>query len=208
MIIGPTAMNFFENNRSGPAHGHVRRSGMIVARRRVALALLVALAVVPVVARDDAAVRTDGDAARQNKVAEGTRNFIELHDVYLKWRDGYFGSRSHYRNHLYFLLLDMMGHRIVTGYDYVLLSPELIYERKLKFAFYNGDWLHIEGKVNMESVKKIIGDDSSLLMTWWRSGKLVSVSGVLKGYRIDDWAKKVYVVMDDIQVRTPGIGKK
>jgi len=140
-----------------------------------------------------------------DKSAEGTRNFIELHDVYLKWRDGYFGSRSHYRNHLYFLLLDMMGHRIVTGYDYCLLSPELIYEQKLRFAFYNGDWLHIEGKVNIESIKKIIGDDSSLLMTWWRSRKLVSVSGRLRDYRIDDWDKKVYVIMDDIQVKTPGM---
>ncbi len=204
MIIGPIAMDFFANNRFGRA----RRSGMTAARRRVALALLVALATAPGIAGDDGGARGGGDTARHNQVAEGTRNFIELHDVYLKWRDGYFGSRSHYRNHLYFLLLDMMGHRIVTGYDYVLLSPELIYERKLKFAFYNGDWLHIEGKVNMESVKKIIGDDSSLLMAWWRSGKLVSVSGVLKGYRIDDWAKKVYVVMDDIRVKTPDAGKK
>ncbi len=204
MIIGPTAMDFFANNRFGRA----RRSGMIAARRRVALALLVALATAPGIAGDGGAAGAGGDAARHSQVAEETRNFIELHDVYLKWRDGYFGSRSHYRNYLYFLLLDMMGHRIVTGYDYVLLSPELIYERKLKFAFYNGDWLHIEGKVNMESVKKIIGDDSALLMAWWRSGKLVSVSGVLKGYRIDDWAKKVYVVMDDIRVKTPDAGKK
>lgn len=153
------------------------------------------------------AERNSGPGAADKSV-EGTRNFIELHSVYLKWRDGYFGSRSHYRNYLYFLLLDMMGHRIVTGYDYCLISPELIYEQKLRFAFYNGDWLRIEGKVNIDSIKKIIGDDSSLLMTWWRSRKLVSVSGRLRGYRIDDWDKKVYVIMDDIQVKTPGIKGK
>ncbi len=140
--------------------------------------------------------------------AEGTRNFIELHSLYLKWKDGFFGSRTHYRTQLYFMLLDMMGHRIVTGYDYVLESPELIYQQKLRFAFYGDDWLHIEGRINKESIKKIIGDDSSLLLSWWRSGKLVSVSGILRDYRIDDWGKKIYVVLEDITVKVPDRNKR
>lgn len=191
------------NNYSSAGGNTGRGRGLIGTVSRGAmlgLALVLVLAVTGIGAEE-------GPGAA-GKTPEGTRNFIELHNVYLKWRDGYFGSRSHYRNQLYFLLLDMMGHRIVTGYDYCLLSPELIYEQKLRFAFYNGDWLHIEGKVNIDSIKKIIGDDSSLLMTWWRSQKLVSVSGRLRDYRIDDWGKKVYVIMDDIQVKTPGMKGK
>ncbi len=148
-------------------------------------------------------VPSDRATGGKEAVPEGTRNFIELHGVYMKWRDGFFGSRTHYRNRLYFLLLDMMGHRIVTGYDYRLISPELVYEQKLRFAFYGDDWLHIDGKVDRESIKKINGDDSSLLRTWWRSGKLVSVSGILRDYRIDDWGKRIHVVLDDIKVSVP-----
>lgn len=206
-------MKFLVNSYSSAGTGPGKARWMIMsASRFVALACAIILVLSVSGSGRAGGSEPAGDGAAtgraSDKSAEGTRNFIELHDVYLKWRDGYFGSRSHYRNHLYFLLLDMMGHRIVTGYDYILLSPELIYERKLKFAFYNGDWLHIEGKVDIGSVKKIIGDDSSLLMTWWRSRKLVAVSGILRDYRIDDWDKKVYVVMDDIQVKTPGMNVK
>ncbi len=153
-------------------------------------------------AKDEDAKSLSGD------MGEGTRNFIELHSLYLKWKDGFFGSRTHYRTRLYFMLMEMMGHRIVTGYDYVLESPELIYQQKLRFAFYGDDWLHIEGKVNKARIKKIIGDDSSLLLSWWRSGKLVSVSGILRDYRIDDWGKKIYVVLEDIVVTVPEKNKR
>ncbi|MCX7678202.1 MAG: hypothetical protein N2316_03195 [Spirochaetes bacterium] len=138
---------------------------------------------------------------RSEQIDEGTKNFLALHSVYIKWRDGFFGSRTHYRTQLYYMLLEMMGHRIVTGYDYVFESPELVYQQKLRFAFYGDDWLHIEGKVNKESIKKIIGNDSNLLLSWWRSKKLVSVSGILRDYRIDDWQKKIYVILDDIHVK-------
>lgn len=138
---------------------------------------------------------------KNEKIDEGKKNFLVLHSVYLKWRDGFFGSRTHYRTQLYYMLLEMMGHRIETGYDYVFDTPSMVYQQKLRFAFYGDDWLHIEGKVNKESIKKIIGDDSSLLLSWWRSKKLVSVSGILRDYRIDDWQKKIYVVLENIEVK-------
>ncbi len=134
---------------------------------------------------------------------KGSQKFLDLHWMYLKWRDGDFGSRKYYRNLLYYHLLDLMGQRIETGYDYVLLSPELIYEQRLRFAFYYGNWLQIDGKVDIGSIREIIGDDSSLLTSWWRSGKLVSVSGVLRDYRIADWENKIYVILKDIRVKIP-----
>ncbi len=141
-------------------------------------------------------------AEEQKEPDKGTANFIGLHDIYLKWRDGFAGSRSYHRRMLYRRLVDLIGKPVVTGYDYYLESPEVIYETKLRFVFFNGNWLHIEGNVKKESIQKIIGNDPSMLYSWWRSRALLSVSGVVRHFRIDDWSRRIYMRLDNVTVKT------
>ncbi len=150
----------------------------------------------------DVPVLLAGHAEERQEPGKGTANFIELHDIYLKWRDGFAGSRSYYRRVLYRRLVDLIGKPVVTGYDYYLESPEVIYETKLRFVFYNGNWLQIEGNVKRESIQKIIGNDPSMLYSWWRSKALLSVSGVVRHFRIDDWSRRIYMRLDNVTVKT------
>ena len=127
-------------------------------------------------------------------------NFIELHTLYLKWSSGLFGSRKYYRQKIYVHLMELLDKRIKTGYDYYLESPEAVYDTRLRFVFYNGNWLFIEGKVNKDSIKAITGDNPEMLLHWWRTRRLLSVSGKIRNYRIDDWDRKIHVVLDDLSV--------
>ncbi|HPJ36889.1 MAG TPA: hypothetical protein PLT75_00450 [Spirochaetota bacterium] len=129
-----------------------------------------------------------------------TANFIELHSLYLKWSSGLFGSRKYYRQKMYMHLMDLLDKYIKTGFDYYLESPEAVYDTRLRFVFYNGNWLYIEGEANKESIKKITGKNPEILLHWWRSRKLLSVSGKIRRYRIDDWDRKIHVFLDDMSV--------
>ncbi|HPQ51944.1 MAG TPA: hypothetical protein PK253_01745 [Spirochaetota bacterium] len=129
-----------------------------------------------------------------------TANFIELHSLYLKWSSGLFGSRKYYRQKMYMHLMDLLDKYIKTGFDYYLESPEAVYDTRLRFVFYNGNWLYIEGEANKESIKKITGNNPEMLLHWWRSRKLLSVSGKIRRYRIDDWDRKIHVFLDDMSV--------
>ncbi len=169
-------------------------------KRFLIIAVLAPAVILP--SEADITVIPAGYAEEQQKPDKGTANFIELHDIYLKWRDGFAGSRSYHRRVLYRRLVDLIGKPVVTGYDYYLESPEVIYETKLRFVFYNGNWLHIEGNVKKESIRKIIGNDPSMLYSWWRSKALLSVSGVVRHFRIDDWSRKIYMRLDNVTVAT------
>jgi len=136
--------------------------------------------------------------AENNK--KETANFIELHSLYLKWSSGLFGSRQYYRQKMYMHLMDLLDKYIKTGFDYYLESPEAVYDTRLRFVFYNGNWLYIEGEANKESIKKITGNNPEMLLHWWRSRKLLSVSGKIRRYRIDDWDRKIHVFLDDMSV--------
>ena len=140
-----------------------------------------------------------------------TTNFIELHSLYLKWSSGLFGSRKYYRQKMYMHLMSLLDQYIKTGYDYYLESPEAVYDTRLRFVLFNGNWLYIEGNVNKESIKKITGDNPEMLLHWWRTRKLLSVSGKIRRYRIDDWDRKIHVFLDDMSVhelQRPPAGKK
>lgn len=138
--------------------------------------------------------------ARAETDKKETTNFIELHSLYMKWSSGLFGSRKYYRQKVYMHLMTLLDKYIKTGYDYYLESPEAVYDTRLRFVFYNGNWLYIEGNANKESIKEIVGDNPEMLLHWWRTRRLLSVSGRIRRYRIDDWDRKIYVFLDDMAV--------
>lgn len=136
--------------------------------------------------------------------SDDSARFIALHEHYLNWRDGLFGSRSYNRRVLNDHLVGLLGKSVKTGYDYYLESPVKADDTRLRFVLFHGSWLYLDGKVSKESIREAVGDDPSILLSWWRSRKLLSVSGRIKRFRIDDWERKIYIVLDDVRVAARG----
>lgn len=126
--------------------------------------------------------------------------FRVLQNLHLQWRDGVFGDRPYYRRELYRYLLGLLGKRIRTDYQYYLISPECVYEKRVKSAFSNDQWLVIKGEVETESIRKIIGKDVNLLKQWYRSRLFLAVSGRIRDYRLDDWDKRIVLSLDRMRV--------
>lgn len=136
--------------------------------------------------------------------SDDSARFIALHEHYLNWRDGLFGSRGYHRRVLNDHLVGLLGKSVKTGYDYYLESPVKADNTRLRFVLFHGSWLYLDGKVSKESIREVVGDDPSILLSWWRSRKLLSVSGRIKRFRIDDWERKIYIILDDVRVAARG----
>jgi hypothetical protein len=151
----------------------------------------------------DRSFRTALHAAAYAESDDSAR-FIALHEHYLNWRDGLFGSRGYHRRVLYDHLVGLLGKSVKTGYDYYLESPVKADDTRLRFVLFHGSWLFLDGKVSKESIREVVGDDPSILLSWWRSRKLLSVSGKIKRFRIDDWERKIFISLDDVRVAARG----
>jgi hypothetical protein len=119
------------------------------------------------------------------ELTEGVKNFYQLQKHYTKWNDGLFGSRHYYEGKLIEYLRKLIGKEITTEHDYMLLSPDGIYDKKMVCIFPSYRWLYIHGDLDTESVKNIPGTDYAAMKGWWRSGVLVAVTGKLKNFKLD-----------------------
>jgi hypothetical protein len=126
-----------------------------------------------------------GPSLHAGELSEGEKNYFILRKVYTKWHEGLFGSRKFYERKLLRLLYGMIGKEITTGYDYMLVSPEGVFDKTVSCNLQTCRWLHIHGALDAVSVKNAIGSDGSVLRKWWRSGILVAVSGRLKRFKLD-----------------------
>jgi hypothetical protein len=131
------------------------------------------------------------------------KNYLELERLHVGWSEDFFGKGPYYRRVLYNYLVDKLGEEILTDYNYVLISPEGIYRRRLRCKLSYGRWLYIIGDVDIESIKKIIGDDITVLKRWWRSRRLLAVQGRIRKFRVesDEWGKRVVLYLDKIRVK-------
>lgn len=170
------------------------------------------LVVVPVLTPASDFVRYAGNIAGGLKIrcvagfagemSEGERNYFVLRQGYTKWHEGLFGSRRYYERKLIRLLYGMIGKEITTGHDYMLASPEGVFDKTVTCNLQNCRWLYIHGALDAESVKNIVGSDGSVLRRWWRSGMLVAVTGRLKRYKLD-WdagGDIVHIYLDTVRL--------
>ena len=110
--------------------------------------------------------------------------YLKMHGLYLKWKEGLFGSRKYYENRLAGYLRSLHGKEIETDYRYMLLSPEGIFNKKVRCALTYGGWLKIRGELDTDSVMKVIDGNSLFLRKWWRTTRLVKVSGRVRKFRL------------------------
>jgi hypothetical protein len=145
---------------------------------------------------------TGAGSLSAGELPEGTKNFFLLRNAYIKWNEGLFGSKWYYKRKLQKLLYEMRGKEILTEHDYMLVSPEGIYDKTVTCNFQWGRWLYIHGQLDEESVKSIVGADYNALRTWWRSGVLVAVSGRLRKFKLD-WdasGDTVHIYLDSVRL--------
>lgn len=146
-------------------------------------------------------ITVNGVIAADESVA--VQNYLELERLHMGWSEDFFGKGPYYRRVLYNYLVDKLGQEILTDYNYVLISPESIYRRRIRCKLYYGKWLRIIGNIEIESIREIIGDDITALKRWWRSRRLLAVQGRIKRFRIvsDGSNKSVVLFLDKIRLK-------
>ncbi|OHD66148.1 MAG: hypothetical protein A2176_07845 [Spirochaetes bacterium RBG_13_51_14] len=136
------------------------------------------------------------------EISEGVKNYFLLQKHYTSWHEGLFGSRRFHERKLWDFLLRLLGKEITTDYDFMLSSPEGLYDKTMTCVFQYNRWLHIHGDLDLESVKKVTGMDGAAMMGWWRSKVLVAVTGKVKKFKLD-WDAQgdtVHLYLDKVTV--------
>ena len=132
-----------------------------------------------------AALLVAGAALRADDASDPVNNFFLLRSHYLAWRDALFGSRRHHERKLFAFLAGLLGKEIATEKDYVLASPEGIFDHRMLSRFENSRWLYIHGDLDADSLRRITGSDYAAMKGWWRSGVTVALAGRVKNFKID-----------------------
>ena len=127
--------------------------------------------------------------------------YRDIERLYRKWEAGMFGSRGYYRRKLYSLLVDSIGKGVVTDYNYVHLFPGDLQRGRFHCRLEYGRWLTISGPVDSQSLARAAGKDPASLRSAWRSGRLVSIFGKIKKFRIEERPRGVTLVLDVIRFR-------
>jgi hypothetical protein len=131
-------------------------------------------------------------------------NYKEMERLFLKWDEGFCGSRKFYKNKLKEYLYGKFRQGIVTDYNYMFVFPEVLdlYTPKFNCRLRYGSWLHIAGPMDAESFKRLVGDDKSLLGKWWRSKRLLSLYGKIVRVKLEERDKRsVTLYFDSIKFR-------
>jgi hypothetical protein len=128
-------------------------------------------------------------------VDEPEKLFLDLESYYLKWNDGLFGSTSVYRLLINELLMKSYKKDIKTGYNFVLIYPEVLESNHYTCRFYFGGWLTIIGEIKTDDLKRVVKTEEMRYMKEWNSAKLVSFSGKIRKYYLSNNPGKESIVL-------------
>lgn len=134
-----------------------------------------------------------------SSAGEGRSNYLNIRRYYLKWDQGFDGSRWYFRKNLYSCLVELIGRDITTDYDYI---PEYADEVTHQSRFRSGEWLVISGVITGEDLKEI----DLFREKYGRSSQpgkgLFSISGRIKKFRLSEYSEKrrVYLYLDGMKV--------
>ncbi|HOO72106.1 MAG TPA: hypothetical protein PK926_10125 [Spirochaetota bacterium] len=133
-------------------------------------------------------------------------NYLKLQKLYEKWHAGLFGGRKFHEYILKEYLKSLIGETFQTDYEYYLVSPVDPDDVRVYCHFEQCRWLYVFGKIRGETLEKIVGKDPALLRSWWRSTRLLSVSGVVKKYRLsrDPLGDTVELYLDNLNLHPIG----
>jgi hypothetical protein len=128
-------------------------------------------------------------------VDETEKLYLDLETYYLKWNDGLFGSTSVYRLLINELLMKSYKKDIKTGYNFVLIYPEVTERDHYTCRFYFGGWLTLIGEIKPDDLKKVVASEGTRYKKEWNSAKLVSFSGKIRKYWLSNSPGKECIVL-------------
>jgi len=155
---------------------------------------LIATQIICIICSQGRPVAEEKRAGSEPAHRDGFETYARIETLYRNWDRGLFGSRGFHRRELHAFLLESLGKTISTNHDYLLLYPELQYDKVFRCTLSYGNWLWIVGAVDEGSLKALSGDASSTPSTWWRTGRLVSVSGKIVKFSLRDSAPRRVVL--------------
>lgn len=129
-------------------------------------------------------------------------NYLKLELLFSRYDGALFGSRPYrervLREHLY----DLLYKEIETMPDFILISPEGLYEKGVQSRLRYKRWLDLRGDVDPESAYDASGKNIKMLQSWWRSGILVSVRGKVLKARITNnpYGRSVEIYLEKIKI--------
>lgn len=131
---------------------------------------------------------------------EGGDNYLKIRRYYLKWDQGFDGSRWYFRKVLYSFLVEMIGREIATDYDYI---PEYADEITHESRFRSGEWLVISGTADSENLKEIDAFRKQYGKNSQPGKGLFSISGRIKKFRLSEYSgkRRVYLYLDDMKIK-------
>ncbi|TFH42331.1 MAG: hypothetical protein E4G96_03660 [Chrysiogenales bacterium] len=178
---------------------------MAKARRHIAVSILAAVTLIVLgtyPAFGPGQGVTGGPVLHAEDLSDPVNNFFILRRYYLSWHEGLFGSRRYHERKLFSLLRSLLGREIITEKDYMLASPEGIYDHRMVSRFENSRWLYIHGDLDTDSVTGIAGSDYAFMKGWWRSGTTVAVRGTVKNFKLDRDARGdiIRIYLDKVKV--------
>ena len=135
-------------------------------------------------AADEPGKAVDNATLRHDAAASDLAPYWELQKLYEKWRAGLFGGKKFHEYMLKEYLKSLVGREFRTDFEYYIVSPADPDALSVMCTFDQCRWLYLRGSIDRESLKKIIENDPDLLNRWWRSTVLLSVRGVVRGYRL------------------------
>jgi hypothetical protein len=135
-----------------------------------------------------------------NSPGEGNSNYLNLRRYYIKWDQGFEGSKGYFKKILYSYLVEMIGRDITTDFDYI---PEYFDRNTYESRFRSGEWLVITGTITGENIKEIDALRSKLGRNSQPGKGLFSISGRIKKFRLSDFSEKrrVYLHLDDMKIK-------
>ncbi len=123
-------------------------------------------------------------AINSAEISEAEKNYLTLTDYFNRYNNIIFFPRKSDERRLRAILTDLIGKEIKTDSSFVLISPEGLYDHGVTGLVRSDRWLKVLGPLDSDSVTGIIGKDTDMLKMWWRSGRLVAVSGKVKRFKL------------------------
>lgn len=130
-----------------------------------------------------------------SELEDAKTNYFKLEKLYIKWRDGLFGSRRYHKRTLVQYLASKIGSEIITDYNYIVSFLEVENKSKIQCNLIHQRWLRIRGKIEVESAKKFFKNYPELLNEWAKSGTLLSIYGKIRKFKLESDKRGYYVLL-------------
>lgn len=138
-------------------------------------------------------------AAFSAEVSESELRFLALEKRYLAWDGAIIGAGNYFKHELFSFLANNINKEITTGYDYAVYIPYSGTRSPWAGKFRCASWLAVVVPIDdgfIADLNKIHPENE------WRGEKLVSITGIIRNFALEqnDQAKVVVLYLRKVRV--------